>query len=145
MQPISQCARPSSTKRRPTFLHERMKTSTAMLLHWQSFLLGIAISIGCLSYLSTQFNGLGHIPTAIELPGIGLANLLDKVPLSIASSSLWPNALFERIEGLLDYYTCPLSHEYRVDMVSQEPLILRFRGFLPPGEATHLLKLSYAK
>ena len=109
---------------------------------WQSFWMGVAVSIGCLSWLSLQFGGLGHIPRAVELPGIALTNLLDRVPGSVATAYFWPCEVLEGLEGLLDNYRCPSNHEYRVEIVHHEPLILRLRGFLPNREAKHLLKLT---
>jgi hypothetical protein len=111
---------------------------------WQSFCLGLALTIGSISWLSQEFGGLGHIPRAVELPGIALTNLLDRVPVGIATSSLWPSQRLERLEAFLDNYQCPSDHEYRVEIVNHSPLILRLRGFLPPREASHLLKLSYS-
>jgi hypothetical protein len=110
---------------------------------WQPFITGIAVTIGCISWLSLQFGGLGHIPRAVELPGIALSVFLDQVPESIAESALWPNTIIERLEGILDQYQCPGGHEYRVEIINHVPLILCLRGFLPPGEAAHLLKLAY--
>ena len=95
-----------------------------------------------MAWLSHQYNGLGHVPRLIELPGIGLANFLDRVPEPVETSALWPRNLLSRLEGLLDNYQCPTDHEYRVEIVNHAPVILRFRGFLPPGEATHLLQLA---
>jgi len=110
---------------------------------WQPFIAGIAVTIGYISWLSLQFGGLGHIPPAIELPGIALSAFLDRVPDSIAGSRLWPNTVIERLEGILDQYQCPRGHEYRVEILNHSPLIICLRGFLPPGEAAHLLKLAY--
>jgi hypothetical protein len=109
---------------------------------WQSFCLGVALTIGCLTWLSQEFGGLGHIPRVVELPGIALTNLLDRVPAAIATSSVWPSYPLELLESFLDNYQCPFDHEYRVEIVHHSPLILRLRGFLPPREATHLLKLA---
>ena len=111
---------------------------------WGSFWIGVSVSIGCISWLSSQFGGLGHIPRIIELPGIAMSYFLDQIPVSITNSALWPYKLVERLEDLLDNYQCPSAHEYQVEIVCHEPVILRFRGFLPNGEATHLLKLAYA-
>ena len=115
-----------------------------MILLWrlQWFCLGVALSIGCISWLSLQFGGLGHIPRFIELPGITLTTFLDHVPDFVAASKLWPNQLLEWLEGQLDNYQCPSGHEYRVEIIHHSPLIMRFRGFLAPGEALHLLKLA---
>jgi hypothetical protein len=110
---------------------------------WQSFWVGVATTIGCLSWLSSHFGGLGHIPQGVELPGIALTSFLDRVPESLATSIIWPAGIIDLLEGMLDNYQCPSSHEFRVEIVNHSPLILRFRGFLPPGEGTHLLKLAY--
>jgi hypothetical protein len=110
---------------------------------WQSFWVGVATTIGCLSWLSSHFGGLGHIPQVVELPGIALTSFLDQVPESLATSIIWPAGIIDLLEGMLDNYQCPSSHEFRVEIVNHSPLILRFRGFLPPGEGTHLLKLAY--
>jgi len=110
---------------------------------WQPFITGIAVTLGCISWLALEFGGLGHIPRVVELPGIALSALLDRVPESIATSSFWPNTAIEQFEGLLDQYQCPREHEYRVEILNHSPLILCLRGFLPPGEAAHLLKLAY--
>jgi hypothetical protein len=96
-----------------------------------------------MSWLSQQFGGLGHIPRAVELPGMALSNLLDHVPEQLATSALWPNEMLNKLEAVLDNYLCPSTHEYRVEIVHHTPLILRLRGFLPPGEAIHLLKIAY--
>ena len=109
-------------------------------LQW--LVVGIAVTIRLRSWLSLQFGGPGHIPPLKELPGISLTALLDRVPPSIAQSSLWPGTYLEQLEHLLDNYNCPTSHEYRVEIVHHSPLILRLRGFLPYGEANHLLKLA---
>src|SRR5271170_550187 len=100
----------------------------------QGFLVGVAVSIGCMSWLSNEFGGLGHIPRVVELPGIVLANFLDKVPDSITELPIWPDEFIERMETRLDNYQCPNDHEYRVEIVHHEPLIIRLRGFLPSGE-----------
>jgi hypothetical protein len=110
---------------------------------FQFFCIGIAVSLGCLSWLSTQVGGPGHLPRLVELPGIALTALLDQVPETIRDSELWPNKVLDKLEALLDNYECPSGHEYRLEIVNHSPVILRLRGFLPPGEATHLLKLSY--
>lgn len=102
------------------------------------------MSLGCMSFLASQFGGAGHVPRLTELPGIALSNLLDRVPNSIVTSTLWPGQYVDRLEASLDYYQCPSGHEYRVEIVHHAPLIIRLRGFLPPGEATHLLKLAYS-
>lgn len=111
---------------------------------WQAFWLGVAVCLGCLSVLVSQFGGPGHVPRLIELPGIALSNVLDRVPVSIVTSPIWPGQYIDRLEGFLDKYQCPTGHEYRVEIVHHAPLIIRLRGFLPPGEATHLLKLAYS-
>lgn len=108
----------------------------------QWFCLGVGLTLGSLSWLSLQFGGVGHIPPLAEIPGIALTTLLDRVPPSLASSFIWPEAYFEKLEGLLDYYQCPQNHEFRVEIVHHSPVILRFRGFLPHGEANHMLKLA---
>jgi len=115
-----------------------------MLFLWllQGFAVGVSVSVGCLSWLSVHFGGLGHIPRVVELPGIVLANFLDQVPDSILGSRIWPNTFVERLEARLDNYQCPAYHEYRVEIVHHEPLILHLRGFLPSGEAEHILKLT---
>lgn len=112
---------------------------------WQPFITGIAVTLGCISWLSLEFGGLGHIPRAVELPGIALSAFLDRIPESIATSSLWPNIAIEQLEGFLDQYQCPGGHEYRVEILNHSPLILCLRGFLPPAESAHLLKLAYDK
>jgi hypothetical protein len=113
------------------------------LRQWQSFFLGVAVTIGCISWLSSHFGGLGHVPRAIELPGIAITSLIDRVPESIATSRIWPAGIVERLESMLDNYQCPTGHDYSVEIVHHSPVILRFRGFLPHGEAAHLLKLTY--
>ena len=110
-------------------------------LQWIS--VGMSLVIGFISWLSLQFGGLGHIPPFIELPGMMVTSLLDRVSPEIVHSGLWPGSYFERLEQLLDKYQCPVGHEYRVEIVHHAPLILRLRGFLPYGEASHLLKLAY--
>ena len=110
---------------------------------WQAFWLGIAVSMGCMSYLARQFGGPGHVPRLVELPGIALSSFLDRLPVSIVTSAVWPGDYVDMLETFLDNYQCPIGHEYRVEIVHHAPLILRLRGFLPPGEATHLLKLAY--
>ena len=104
--------------------------------------MGVAVSLACISWLSLQFGGLGHIPRVVELPGIALTNVLDRIPESVATSAFWPREALESLEGLLDNYRCPSDHEYQVEIVNHEPLILRLLGFLPQGEAMHLLKLT---
>lgn len=111
--------------------------------HWQAFWLGVALSIGCLSWLSVQYGGLGHIPRVAELPGIALTGLLDRIPESIAASAVWPGSYLEQLEIFLDNYQCATGHEYRVEIVHHSPVILRLLGFLPSGERIHLLKLAY--
>ena len=110
-----------------------------------SFWVGVAISIGSGSWLSQHFGGAGHVPRAVELPGIVLSNFLDRIPEVLLSSSIWPSEYVDKLEAVLDYYQCPVNHEYRVEIVNHDPVILRLRGFLPPGEATHLLKLAYVQ
>ena len=110
---------------------------------WQPFITGLAVAIGCIQWLSLEFGGGGHIPRAIELPGIALSAFLDSFPESISASPLWPNSVIERLEGILDQYQCPINHEYRVEILNHNPLILCLRGFLAYGEAVHLLKLAY--
>ena len=110
---------------------------------WQPFIMGLAVAIGCMQWLSLEFGGLGHIPPAVELPGIALSALLDRVPESMASSPLWPNIVIERLEGILDQYQCAVGHEYRIEILNHSPMMLCLKGFLPPGEANHLLKLAY--
>jgi hypothetical protein len=105
--------------------------------------IGAAVAMGYLSLLSLQFGGLGHIPRPSDLPGLGLTALLDRVPLSVSGLPFWPENFLGKLETLLDTYECPVGHEYRVEIVNHAPLILRFRGFLPYGDATHLLKLAY--
>jgi hypothetical protein len=112
-------------------------------LRCESFWIGVAVSIGCILWLSKHFGGLGHIPRAVELPGIALTSLLDNVPEKLAESAFWPSFVFEGLESVLDNYQCPATHEYRLQTVHHSPLILRLRGFLPPGEALHLLSLAY--
>ena len=112
---------------------------------WQAFWLGIAVSLGCMSYLAAQFGGPGHVPRMVELPGIVLSNFLDRLPVSVVTSAVWPGEYVDILEAWLDNYQCPIGHEYRVEIVHHAPLILRLRGFLPAGEATHLLKLAYVQ
>jgi hypothetical protein len=112
---------------------------------WQAFWLGVAVSLGCMSYLGAQFGGPGHVPRMVELPGIALSNFLDRLPVSVVTSAVWPGEYVDRLEAWLDNYQCPIGHEYRVEIVHHAPLILRLRGFLPSGEATHLLKLAYVQ
>jgi hypothetical protein len=93
--------------------------------------------------ISQTFGGLRHVPRASELPGIAFTNLLDKLPERVVTSKLWELSGIERFEAWLDNYECPTDHEYRMEIIHHEPLIFRLRGFLPHGEATHLLKLTY--
>jgi hypothetical protein len=109
----------------------------------QTFCFGVAVATGCISWLSVHFEGIGHVPRAVELPGIAFASFLDRVPEALATSIVWPSGIINRLEGLLDNYQCPENHEYRVEIVNHSPVILRLRRFLPPGEATHLLRLAY--
>ena len=116
-----------------------------MTILWklQWFLIGIAVTIGSISWLSHNFDGLGRIPRLIELPGITLTSMLDQIPQFITNTKLWPGIYLTRLEELLDYYECPVNHVYRLEIVNHVPLILLLRGFLPSGEAAHLLKLAY--
>jgi hypothetical protein len=113
------------------------------LWKWQWFILGVAVTLGSLSMISKSFGGLRHVPRINELPGIGFTNLLDTLPDWVVTSKLWEYSGIERLEVWLDNYECPVDHEYRMEILQHEPLIFRLRGFLPPGEATHLLKLAY--
>ena len=113
-----------------------------MFLSLQAFCIGVAVSIGCMLWLSHEFGGPSHIPALIELPGIALTNILDRVPDTVASSVVWPTGLLDMLEQVLDIYKCPSLHEYRLEIVHHSPLILHLRGFLAYGETTHLLKLA---
>jgi hypothetical protein len=93
--------------------------------------------------ISQTFGGLRHVPRVSELPGIAFTNFLDTLPERVLTSKLWEYSGIERLEAWLDNYECPADHEYRLEIVHHEPLIFRLRGFLPQGEATHLLKLAY--
>jgi len=108
----------------------------------QWFCLGVAVTLGGLSGISRMFGGLGHVPRVKELPGIAFTNFLDTLPDSIVTSKIWHYAGIERLETWLDKYECPVYHEYRMEILNHEPFIFRLQGFLPRGEATHLLKLA---
>jgi len=110
---------------------------------WESFAVGVAVTLGIMSWLSLQFGGPGHVPPIVELPGIALTSMLDSLPVSITTSVIWPGLLFYLLESLLDNYRCPYGHEYRVEIVNHNPPVLRFHGFLLHHESEHLLKLVY--
>ena len=120
----------------------RDRGSMSWLWKWQWFCLGVAVTLGALSITSRTFGGLRHVPPPKELPGIAFTNFLDSLPDSVVSSKLWQYSGIERLELWLDNYECPTDHEYRIEILHHEPIIFRLRGFLPRGEATHLLKLA---
>lgn len=115
---------------------------SSCLWKWQWFCLGVAVTLGALSMMSRTFGGIRHIPRLKEIPGIAFTNFLDILPDSIVTSKAWQYSGIERLEMWLDNYQCPAEHEYRLEILHHEPLIFRLRGFLSPGEVTHLLKLA---
>ena len=119
----------------------RLSMNALWRLQW--ICVGVALTAGGLSWLSTQFGGLGHVPRINELPGIYLTSKLDRVPVFLEGSMMWPTTYLNRLEAALDNYQCLGQHKYQVRIVNHAPLILHLQGFLPVGESTHFLKLAY--